>query len=149
MGGFAGCTAAFENNRPFFMSIATDFTPPSTHSVDVINNNGNAPEIETIDLAEYYFSPDPFSSAFNWRTVALTLEAWDRLTKDHYGFLMPIDEPNDNPDPQVLVLNYREVDLWIIQGIRRTIVWHGRERSCALILTIRASRPRPSCQPVP
>jgi hypothetical protein len=93
-------------------------------SINSVGTNGNATEIDTIDLAEYYFSPDPFSSAFNWRTIALTLEAWNDLSDDHHSFLMAI-ELDENPDPQVLVLDYRAIDLWIIQGIQGLMVWHG------------------------
>jgi hypothetical protein len=107
------------------MSIATDITPRPTHPVDVINNNGNATEIERVNLADYFFSPDPFSSAFNWRAIALTLEGWNNLSEeDHHSFLITLEQ-EDNPDPQVLVLNYREIDLWIVQGIRGLVVWHG------------------------
>jgi hypothetical protein len=128
MGGFAGCTMSSKATGIFFVKISTamDNRPRSPNSVEVINN-GNANALETIDLAEYLFSPDPFSSGFNWRSIALTLEAWNNLSDDHNSFVMTLEQ-DDNPDPQVLVLNYRQVDLWIIQGIRRLVVWHGPGR---------------------
>jgi hypothetical protein len=80
-------------------------------------------KVETVDLANYFHSPDPFSCGFNWRSIALTLQAWNRLSDDHYAILMTTSDP-ENPDPQVLTLNYRQTDLWIPQGLS-VVVWHG------------------------
>jgi hypothetical protein len=83
---------------------------------------------ETIYLAEVYFSPDPFSSAFNWRSVALTLDAWNRLSNDHYAHLLHLEQP-DNPDSQEFLISYREINLWLSQGCRDGVNWQKEHKA--------------------
>jgi hypothetical protein len=73
-------------------------------------------EPPTVDLAWYYFSPDRFSTGFNWRSVAMTLDGWNSLSSGHYAYLAP--------DPQVLIIKYGKIDLWLHQGYGHEVVWY-------------------------
>jgi hypothetical protein len=80
-------------------------------------------EVETIELMKYFFSPDRFSTGFNWRSVALTIQNWMDHSDNHRVLLLTGEDPKD-PDPEVLVLSYGKIDLWIFQGAD-TLIWHG------------------------
>jgi hypothetical protein len=45
-------------------------------------------EVKTIELINYFFSPDRFSTGFNWRSVALIIQAWNDLSDDHRVLLL-------------------------------------------------------------
>ena len=75
----------------------------------------DVPEVETIELMDYFISPDRFSTGFNWRSVALTIQKWMDDSDNHRVLLLTGEDPQD-PDPEVLVLSYGKIDLWIFQG---------------------------------
>jgi hypothetical protein len=104
------------------MTGTTDSAQRSTHSELDIDKNGDTTESPTTDLAQYYFSPDPFSSGFNWRSVALTLDAWNRLSSDHYAYVFNFGD-TDHPDPQSLIIIYGAIELFIDQGDRDKVMW--------------------------
>jgi hypothetical protein len=73
-------------------------------------SESNISEVDTIELMDYFFSPDRFSTGFNWRSVALIIQAWNDLSDDHRVLLLTGEDPK-NPDPEVLVVNYGKIDL--------------------------------------